>query len=334
MSGEPIRRVDHLSVAVSKPDEVFAVLTGGLGLPALWAPAPFAGFVSGGVALGNVFLETIRWAPGRRSRLRHDAGAICVAFEPTDVARVGRQLDRRGVPHSAPFPYSGSPARTPSSPLLPWAPGHGPLWTTMNLGGLMGDEVFARRFAREARTPRATRALSRGLAAIATRILPVGDALMARVLPPTAWAFLCEWHRVDIARSRAISRELLAEASGGALGVTGVREVVLGVVDLSRERRRWDALLAPLRADEECRWTFDEGPAIRAEQSASGPWQRLVLDVASLERARIALGSLGLLDGETADEVRVDTRLLAGLDIRMREAAVGEPARDLRSAER
>jgi hypothetical protein len=321
-----IRRVNHLSVAVSKPDEVFAALTDGLGLPALWAPAPFAGFLSGGVALGNVFLETIRWAPGRGSRLRHDTGAICVALEPAGIARVGAELDRRGVLHSAPFAYSGSPARTPSSSLLPYAPGRGPLWTTTMLGGLMGDEVLARRFAREARTPRATRVLSRGLSAVATRIRPAGDSLMARVLPPSAWAFLCEWHRLDVARSHAVARRLLSEAGGGALGVTGVREVVLGVADLAREGRRWDALLAPLRADERCRWAFSDGPAIRAEQSASGPWQRLVLDVTSLDRASVVLGDLGLLDGETAEEVRVDPRPLGGLDIRVREAAVREPA--------
>jgi hypothetical protein len=321
-----VRRIDHLSVAVERPDEVFAVLTADLGLPALWAPGPFAGFLSGGIALGNVFLETIRWAPGHSSRFRHDTGAICVALEPTGISGAGRELDRRGIPHSAPFPYSGSPSRTPSSPLLPYAPGRGPLWTTMNLGGLMGDELFARRFVREARAPRATRALSRGTAAIATRIGAVGDLLTSRVLPPTAWAFLCEWHRFDIARSRAIVRELLVEARGGALGVTGVHEIVLGVADLARERRRWDALLAPLAADDTCRWTFADGPAIRAEQSARGPWQRLVLDVSSLAGARAALEERGLLDAETDDEVRVDAARLAGLDLRLREAAVRETA--------
>jgi catechol 2,3-dioxygenase-like lactoylglutathione lyase family enzyme len=321
-----VRRIDHLSVAVARPDEAFAILTGELGLPAMWPPGPFAGFVSGGIALGNVFLETIRWAPGRRSRFRHDTGAICVALEPTDISRAGRELDRRGIPHSAPFAYSGSPSRTPSSPLLPYAPGRGPLFTTMMLSGLMGDELLARRFAREARAPRMTRALSRGTAAIATRVGPIGDLLMSRVVPPTAWPFLCEWNRLDLARSRAVARELLEEAKGGALGVTGVHEIVIGVADLDRERRRWDALLAPLVADDTCRWRFGDGPAIRAEQSTGGSWQRLVLGVSSLAGARAALEERGLLDASTDDELRVNTARLAGLDLRLREAAVRETA--------
>lgn len=327
MSGEAlVRRIDHLSLAVSNPDQVFDVLTGELGLPAYWRPAPFAGFISGGIALGNVYLETLQWTPGYRSRLPHDAGAFCVALEPADIARAGRELDRRGIPHSAPFAYSGSPSHTPSHPLVPWAAGRGALWTTMLLGGLMGDEVLARRLAREARTPRTTRALTRGASAVATRIRPLGNLLMSRVVPPTAWAFLCEFHRLDVVRGRAVVRDLLAEAGGGALGVTGVREIVLGVADLARERRRWDALLSPLTADEANRWAFGEGPAIRAEQSASGPWQRLVLDVSSLDRARAALEARGMLGAESGDEVRMDRRRLAGLDLRLHEAAVPETA--------
>jgi len=315
-------------VAVSSPEEVFAVLTADLGLPTYFAPASFAGFLSGGVALGNVFLETIRYAPGRSVGFPHDTGAISVALESAGIADAGCELDRRDVPHSAPFAYSGSPSRTPTSPLLSWAPGRGALWTTMMLGGLMGDELLARRFAREARSPRVTRTVTRGTAAVATRIRPVGDLLMSRILPPTAWPFLMEWHRQDPAQGRAVVRDLLPDASGGALGVIGVREIVLGVADLARERRRWDALLAPLAADDTCRWTFDDGPAIRAEQSASGPWQRLVLDVSSLPRARTALEERGLLDDELADdEVRVDPRRLAGLDLRLREVAVPETVR-------
>jgi hypothetical protein len=34
-----VRRIDHLSVAVSSPEEVFTVLTAELGLPALWSAA-------------------------------------------------------------------------------------------------------------------------------------------------------------------------------------------------------------------------------------------------------------------------------------------------------
>jgi hypothetical protein len=316
-----VRRIDHLSVAVSRPDEVFAVLTDKLGLPAYFAPGAFAGFRSGGVALGNTFLETIQYAPGHRSRLPHDTGAICVALEPgCHIAGAGRELDRRGIPHSASIPYSGSAARTPTNPGLPWGPGRGALWTTMMLGGLMGDELLARRFAREARAPRATRVLSRAGAAVATRIRPVGDLLAPLTLAPTPWPFLCEWHRQDPARGREVVRDLLAEAGGGALGVVGVREIVLGVADLERERSRWDTLLAPLHADEQCRWAFGDGPAIRAEQSADGPWQRLTLDVSSLAGASAALEERGMLGAASGDEVRVDPGRLAGLDLRLREA--------------
>lgn len=321
ISNALVRRVDHLSVAVSRPDDVFATLTEGLGLPAYFAPAPFVGFTSGAIALGNVFLETIRWAPGQRSRLRHDTGAICVAFEPADIAHAGEELDRRGIPHSAPFPYSGSRSRMPSSQLVPWEAGSGPLWTTMMLGGLMGDQLLERRFAREARVPRLTRVLSRGTAAISTRVGAVGDLVLARISPPTAWPFMCEWHRVDLGRARAVIGDLLAEAKGGPLGVTGAREIVLGVPDPERERPRWDALLAPVTADSAGRWGFGEGPAIRLEQSSGEPWQRLILDVASLAGARAALEERDMLGAETDGELCVDPPHLAGLDLRLRESA-------------
>ncbi len=317
-----VRRIDHLSVAVSRPDEVFSVLTGELGLPPYFPPARFPGFTSGAVALGNTFLETILWASGRRSRLPHDAGAICVALEPADdISWAEQELDRRGIAHSMPFGYAGSGTGAPSNPQVPWESGKGPLWTTMMLGGLMGDQLLARRFAREARTPRATRAVSRGTAALATRSNTVGDLVMSRVLPPTAYPFLCEWHRIDLEQGRTVVRDLLAEASGGPLRVTGMREIVIGVADLALERGRWDALLAPLAADEASRWAFGGGPAIRLEQSASAPWQRLVLDVSSLAVASAALEERGMLGARTGEEVSVDPRHLAGLDLRLREAA-------------
>src|SRR5262249_23454494 len=100
MSSDALAREAHPpSVAGSRPDEAFTALTADLGLPALWAPGPFAGFVSGGIALGNTFLETIRWAPGHTSRFRHDRGAICVALEPFDISRAVPELDRREIPH-------------------------------------------------------------------------------------------------------------------------------------------------------------------------------------------------------------------------------------------
>ena len=143
---------------------------------------------------------------------------------------------------------------------------------------------------------------------------------MSRVLPPTAWPFFCEWHRIDFERGRTVVRDLLAEAGGGPLGVTGMREIVIGVADLARERGRWDALLAPQAADEASRWALGGGPAIRLEQSASAPWQRLVLDVSSLAAASAALEERGMFGARTGEEVSVDSRRLAGLDLRLREA--------------
>jgi hypothetical protein len=314
-----VKRVDHISVAVSEPDDLFAVLTGPLGLPPGWAPSPFVGFVSGGVSLGNLILETIHFAPSRKTRLRHDHGALCVAFEPLNTRDAIATLDRRQIAHSPPYPYTAAASETPAHPQMPWQEGTGPLWTVTMLGGFMGDTELARRYEQEARHPRISGITSR-LAMFAGGRLGLTDALLAATLPRSGWPFLCEYHRLDIGAGRTVASDELQRVAGGPLGVTGVDEIVLGVADLESERQHWTDLLMPLAADAEDRWHFRDGPAIRLEQSADGPRQRVVLAVSSLGRAAAHLEKNGL-EAERADaQIRLDPARLSGLDLRLREA--------------
>jgi len=304
-----VRRVDHVPVYVSDPHILFNVLTERLGLPAGVPVTRLPGFQSGLVVLGNVFLEVIRPAPGRRVGLPLDQGAFGIALEPEPLQAAVAELDRRSIPHLSPFP---DPTPPPPGGLFGFDPKSVPPWTPVVIGGLLGDRVVARS---AARTPHA-------VARWNTRILArfwgnrVADR-MFQLVTRTPQVFLVEFHpQLRAAVDPDRMRGLLDDVGGGRIGLTGVRELVIAVPNADREIERWQALLEPAHTLAPGHWQLPSGPTIRIESSPSQS-QRIICQVKSIDVAAAFLRKQGLLGNSTDDELQIARSAVAGLDIRL-----------------
>ena len=303
-----VRRVDHVPVYVSDPHILFNVLTERLGLPAGMPVTRLPGFQSGVVVLGNVGLEVIRPAPGRRVGVPQDQGSFGIALEPEPLDAAIAELDRRSIAHLPPFPY---PTPLPSGGLFAFDPKSVPPWTTAFIGGLLGDRVVARSASR----------MPPAVARWTTRILVrfwgnwVADRIAQRMTTPQV--FLVEFHpQIRAAVDPGRMRGLLHDAGGGRIGLTGVRELVIGVPGIEREIERWQALLDPAPALGAGHWQLPSGPAIRLE-SSFGLSGRLICEVKDIDAAAAFLRGQELPGNSTDDELHIAPAALVGLDLRL-----------------
>src|ERR1044071_3619225 len=124
------KQLDHLIARVEDPRPLFDTLTGSLGLPVAWPLVSYPSFQSGGVALGNLYLEVMQCGPRREASNR---GRLCaVAFESPGIGQAVEELSRRGVPHTPVAPYverGEGGARTK-------------IWSNVVLGRLVGRDLL------------------------------------------------------------------------------------------------------------------------------------------------------------------------------------------------
>ena len=89
-----VKQLDHVIARVDDPRRLFSVLTETLGLPVAWPLASYPAFQSGGVALGNLYLEIMQCGPRRQAS---NAGRFCaVAFESPGMFRTAPQAFASG----------------------------------------------------------------------------------------------------------------------------------------------------------------------------------------------------------------------------------------------
>ncbi len=126
-----MRRIDHVLLKASSPQELFALASQTLELPVAWPFTDYGGFASGGVWLGDANLEVLgagstHGAP--RARLRG------LALEPAGLESSLKSLNERGVRLGRPSPYRAQDA----------SGARVTLWTTVALPSVSNDalEVF------------------------------------------------------------------------------------------------------------------------------------------------------------------------------------------------
>lgn len=307
-----VRRIDHVAALVSDPHPLFQALTQTFSLPVMWQPFDALGWSSGGVSLGNIALETFTPAKGHDVAIALDRGGLATAFEPTADALA--ELDRRGIRRGFPLPYQGAPPAAEREDMRT-DPDVLPPWTTTLIGGFLGDQQLEQMLEQSG---------SAGPEAIAAVIEMSGDperagALVAAGTPASPWLFLCEYHDGLHERRRVAGAQALAEANGGALGITRVREIVYAVEDLDDELARWQELLEPLEGDADVAWSFDDGPSVRLERSSGAPTQTIVCEVSSMEAAADALESRGALSEHRGGTATITPSAVAGLHITLVE---------------
>ena len=136
----------------------------------------------------------------------------------------------------------------------------------------------------------------------------------------TTHIFLSEYEPayVDVDRRRARLRRELEATSGGTLGVTGVKEIILGATNPSTAARLWQSLLHPTHTSlPGGLWQIGDGPGVRLVQANDNLVQGLVITVKSLSRATEVLQQLGLLGAASATEATFASAKIHGLNIRL-----------------
>ena len=101
----PVRQVDHIMIRTGSPAELYPFFADTLQLPVAWPlTSPREGVMTGGVGVGNVNLEAIRF-PGQTEQRPRLLG---FALEPTALDESVRQLTSRGLAVGAPREIVGS----------------------------------------------------------------------------------------------------------------------------------------------------------------------------------------------------------------------------------
>jgi hypothetical protein len=306
-----VKQLDHVIARVGEPRALFSLLTETLGLPVAWPLQSYPSFQSGGVALGNLYLEILQCGP---RRTRH-AGRLCaLAFEAAPIEEADRELSRRRLPHTPPAPYAERGAG-----------GKGrKIWSNVVLGKLLGGDPLLDATILFSRLPGAARLSDAGAGGALNRWQM--DMIMRR-----NFVFLVEFYYENFGErphwsefaghgeKRAHDLAALRARGGGALGLRRVKEVVAGVKDFGAARERWRRLYAPAAERGEGVWEVDDGPAVRLVAAESDSIRALVLEVESLERAETFLREGALLGAVEAGQVRLDQAQVEGLDLRLVE---------------
>ncbi|WP_101294510.1 hypothetical protein [Halegenticoccus soli] len=306
MDSDPVvAGVDHVLVRVDRHEPLYSILTGAFDLPSPWPLASHPAFASAGVSFGNVDVELVRFGPTFGRTGGANARLYGIAFAPDgDLRTSERRLAARNVRHSGVVPYVRRG----------WDGTLDHLWNAVYLGGLLDDNLWQR----------GVFALLRALPESFAKSRPSGArgdvvALLDRAFP-NGMAFLVEYEPAfSEAFEREESRRALRERGGGPLGVEGLAEIVVGVENFERTRRRWTRLLAPAEERERGVWRLPGGgPAIRLVPRRKSGVEALVVAVADLATAAAFLEERGLSGGVEDGVGRVDAGSL-GIDLRLVE---------------
>lgn len=132
---------------------------------------------------------------------------------------------------------------------------------------------------------------------------------------PDYIVYLCEY--TEAAKSGMQSRQ----ASGplGGLGLLSVSEIHITSKDAAALKKKWAQVFAPSSMSSGGLMPIGAGPAVRTSTGKRDAIEGLVLEVASLSKAKEFLQAKGLLGSAAAGELRIEPSKVQGLDIRVVE---------------
>lgn len=303
------KQLDHLIARVEDAHSLFDTLTVRLGLPVAWPLASYPAFQSGGVSLGNLYLEIMQCGPRRESQ----AGRFCaIAYEAPPIDEAVRELSRRDIPHTPAAPYyeHGADGKRTA------------IWSNVVLGRMLGKDFLLDLTVTLSRLPGAARLSDVGSGRALDRYQI--DQLFKRNI-----VFFVEYFYENFGErpfwsefrshehKRAADLARLRDAGGGRLGLESVKEIVAGVRDLNAARALWSRLYATTAEAASNVWHTGDDPAVRLERSDRDSIQALVLKVSSIERAETFLRESGMLGSVGEDYIQIDPSKLEGLEVRL-----------------
>jgi len=317
-AGSLIRGVDHIVVKTDRPEPLRSLLSDTFRWPVSWFLVLHPWFASTGICAGNVDLEIVRLGPplGASGGASSGAGFSGIALLPYSLPGCREELDRRGIPHSAPVPC-----------VRPGAEGEEVrLWTNLNLADLAGHGLLVRLSA----------FLSRFLVggfwtnvSLATSFVrPLWLRALLDGMSGRGMVFFVDYEPrflESLSRQRALARADLRAHQGGPLGLRRVSTIVVGARDCERAQRRWQKLLEPEQPVAPGVWRLGNGLTLRLTPHTADAFLALVLEVASIEKASRFLAEQGMLGSASEHRARIDPSSSQGLEIWLVEAgAVAE----------
>jgi hypothetical protein len=98
-AAEPVvKKVDHITVSCTDPQALFDTLTQTLGLPVAWPFSAYPGFSTGGVQMGNVNMETIKFeGESTGQQMPPFTFVYGIVFEPYPLDQITGELQARGA---------------------------------------------------------------------------------------------------------------------------------------------------------------------------------------------------------------------------------------------
>ena len=137
-------------------------------------------------------------------------------------------------------------------------------------------------------------------------------------IPPSGSAFVCDYKaRARVAEGQRAASDALAARSGGPLGITSLREIVVS----ARAHREAAAAWAKL-ADFEAQGgllAFGQGPQIRVERGKEDRIEKIVVGIRLAEQAKAFLASRKMLGSARGDRVTLAPAAVGGLRIELVE---------------
>lgn len=134
--------------------------------------------------------------------------------------------------------------------------------------------------------------------------------------PAGAYLFLCDYQqRERVAEGRDRARQELVAEGGGPLGVTSLREIVLGVKSVEEASREWSKLVDAPTPGEAAVFALESGPKIRLVRADAEGIQNIVIGVKSAERARQFLAERRMLEEVSNGQLSIDPAAVGGLGI-------------------
>lgn len=309
-----IKQLDHAIARVDNPQPLFALLSETFQLPIAWPLCSYPSFTSGGIALGNLYLEILSCVPKRNlsSSNSSDAHFVAIAFEAVPIEESVRELDRRKIPHGPITPYVETGADGKKTKL----------YSNAILGKMLGSNFWIDMLILMGRLPGASAMANPGDGGALVR-WGLDKVMTGNLVFFVEYAYghftdLPHWSEFkDHEEKRAADAAALRAQGGGALGLEAVREIIVGVKDYEKAQVNWEKLFAPLQPLAPGLWKIADGPAVRLIQHSENAIQALVFKVSDLSRAETFLREKDMLGSTPDGQIRIDPTKIHGLDIRL-----------------
>ncbi len=294
MMEEIVKGVDHLLVRAAEADPLFSLLAEKLLLPVAWPVRTNPFFTSGALFLGNLNLE-IRQA----SMPPQHAELYVLALSLTPFSQSLTALSERGIPHTPPSPfyiYDDQGWRITA-------------WSTIYLGGLLGNSVAVRLF--QALSKRSRRSTWE------KRTLPT--PFNRRYAIPALYNTIYRRGMISAVQYNTTwqTQHIQQELTHTGLDILKVYEIGIAVQSYKKAYDCWKALLEPHPEISPGVWKLPDGLHIHLMKNGDTGLKRMIWQVTSLNRAVQLLHKLDLLGPEKDSMPTLKTAKVQGLDIRL-----------------